>query len=192
MPLKISERNAYTGQEQIWIKYIVHLALVKRLVMQEITLEIKYDEYESITHLPEKDNVLIMKARDAVKNAYAPYSGFRVGAAVQLGNGVIVTGNNQENAAYPSGLCAERTALFYASSQYPNIPIIAIAISTLNGTATPPDIAKPCGACRQVMAEYEDIAGKPLRIMLDSFDRVLVLNGIDSLLPLRFKKEDVK
>jgi len=173
-------------------KYIVHLSLVKRQSMQEIILRIKYTEYESIAHLPEKDNVLIMKAREAAENAYAPYSGFRVGSAVQLGNGVIVTGNNQENAAYPSGLCAERTALFYASAQYPHIPIIAIAISTLNGTAIPPGIAKPCGACRQVMAEYEDLAGKPLRIILDSFDRVLVLNGIDSLLPLRFKKEDVK
>jgi len=192
MPLIIAERNAYTGQEQIWIKYIVHLALVKHQVMQEITFQIKYSEYESIAHLPEKDNVLLMKARETAKNAYAPYSGFRVGAAVQLGNGVIVTGNNQENAAYPSGICAERTALFYASAQYPHIPIIALAISTLNGTATPSGVAKPCGACRQVMAEYEDLAGKPLRIILDSFDKVLVLNGIDSLLPLRFKKEDVK
>jgi cytidine deaminase len=160
--------------------------------MKEITLQIKYTEYRSTANLPEKDNLLIMKAREAAKNAYAPYSGFRVGAAVQLGNGVIVTGNNQENAAYPSGLCAERTALFYASAQYPRVPIVAIAISTLNGTTAPSDIAKPCGACRQVMAEYEDIAGKPLSIILDSMDRVLVLNGIDSLLPLRFKKEDVK
>lgn len=173
-------------------KYIVHLAPVKHQIMQEKILRIKYTEYESVTHLPGEDNVLIMKAREAAKNAYAPYSGFRVGAAVQLGNGIIVTGNNQENAAYPSGLCAERTALFYASAQYPNIPITAIAVSTLNGAAGPSDIAKPCGACRQVMAEYEDIAGNPLRIMLDSFDKVLVLNGIDSLLPLRFKKEDVK
>ena len=126
------------------------------------------------------------------KNAYAPYSGFRVGAAVLLGNGVIITGNNQENAAYPSGLCAERTALFYASAQYPNIPVIAIAISTLNGADTPSEVAKPCGACRQVMAEYEDLAGNLLHIILDSANKVLVINGIDTLLPLRFKKEDVK
>ena len=168
------------------------MQVVKHQVMKEISLQIKFTEYEAAAQLPEKDNNLIMKARGAAKSAYAPYSGFRVGAAVLLENGVIVTGNNQENAAYPSGLCAERTALFYASAQYPNVPIIAIAISTLNRTATPPDIAKPCGACRQVMAEYEDLAGKPLRILLDSTDKKLIINGIDSLLPLRFKKEDVK
>lgn len=160
--------------------------------MKEITLQIKFTEYEAAALLPENDNDLIMKARDAAKNGYAPYSGFRVGAAVLLENGVIVTGNNQENAAYPSGLCAERTALFYASAQYPNIPIIAIAVSTLNRTDVPSEIAKPCGSCRQVMAEYEDIAGKPLQIILDSSDKIYVLDGIDNLLPLRFKKEDVK
>jgi cytidine deaminase len=160
--------------------------------MKEITLQIKFLEYESTTQLPEKDKNLIMKARDAAKNGYAPYSGFRVGAAVLLENGIIITGNNQENAAYPSGLCAERTALFYASAQYPNIPIIALAISTLNRSATFSDLAKPCGACRQVMAEYEDIAGQPLLILLDSSDKVIVIDGIDNLLPLRFKKEDIK
>lgn len=160
--------------------------------MKEIILQIKFAEYEVNTQLPKEINSLIMEARESAKKAYAPYSGFRVGAAVLLGNGIIVTGNNQENAAYPSGLCAERTALFYASAQYPKIPVIAIAISTLNRTATPSDIAKPCGACRQVMAEYEDIAGNPIQIILDSTDKILVLNGIDNLLPLRFKKEDVK
>ena len=160
--------------------------------MKEIILQIKFTEYEVNTQLPKEINSLITEARAAAKNAYAPYSGFRVGAAVLLGNGVVVTGNNQENAAYPSGLCAERTALFYASAQYPKIPVTAIAISTINRTATPSDIAKPCGACRQVIAEYEDIAGKPIQIILDSTDKILVLNGIDNLLPLRFKKEDVK
>ena len=174
------------------LKYIVHLKPVKQKFMKEITLQIKFTEYEASAQLSEKDNNLIMKARDAARNAYAPYSGFRVGAAVLLENGIIVTGNNQENAAYPSGLCAERTALFYASAQYPKVPVVAIAISTINHAATPSDIAKPCGACRQVMAEYEDIAGKPIQILLDSTDRIFVLNGIDNLLPLRFKKEDVK
>ena len=174
------------------MKYIVHLEVVKQQVMKEISIEIKFTEYEATAQLPENDNNLIMKARDAAKNGYAPYSGFRVGAAVILENGIIVTGNNQENAAYPSGLCAERTALFYASAQYPNVPIIAIAVSTLNRTATPSEIARPCGACRQVMAEYEDLAGKPLRILLDSMDRIFILNGIDNLLPLRFKKKDLK
>ena len=109
-----------------------------------------------------------------------------------LGNGEIITGNNQENAAYPSGLCAERTALFYASAQFPKVRVISIAISTLNIGNTPSEIAKPCGACRQVMAEYEDIEGMPMRIILDSSSKILVMNGIDNLLPLRFKKVDLK
>ena len=160
--------------------------------MKEITFQIKFTEYGATDQLIESDYGLIIKAREAAKNAYAPYSGFRVGAAVQLGNGLIVTGNNQENAAYPSGLCAERTALFYASGQYPNVPILAMAVSTLNGSDVPSEIAKPCGACRQVMAEYEDISGQPLRVILDSADKIMVINGIDNLLPFRFKKEDVK
>ncbi len=160
--------------------------------MNEITLQIKYTEYNGTDQLPFDDKMLIMKARDAAKKAYAPYSGFRVGASVLLENGIIITGSNQENAAYPSGICAERTALFYASSQYPKVPIIAIAVSTINISATSSDIAKPCGACRQVMAEYEDLSGKPLRIILDSTDKVVIVIGMDSLLPLRFKKEDLK
>ena len=149
-------------------------------------------EYDTPSELPITDNNLIMRARDAAHHSYAPYSGFRVGAAVLLGNGVIITGNNQENAAYPSGICAERTALFYASSQYSSVPIVAIAVSTLKPNNMPSVIAKPCGICRQVMAEYEDIAGNPLHILLDSAGKILVLNGIDNLLPLRFKKEDLK
>jgi len=160
--------------------------------MKQISFQINFLEYDTRDQMDENDNGLILKAREAAKNAYAPYSGFRVGAAVQLENGIIVTGNNQENAAYPSGLCAERTALFYASAQYPNIPISSIAISTLNGTEIPSEMAKPCGSCRQVMAEYEDVAGKPLRIILDSADKKMIINGIDNLLPLRFKKEDLK
>jgi cytidine deaminase len=160
--------------------------------MKEKTLQINFTEYDTVDQLTEKHKDLIIQARKAAVNAYAPYSGFRVGAAVQLGNGIIITGNNQENAAYPSGLCAERTALFYASAQYPKVPVTAIAISTINRRATPSEIAKPCGACRQVMAEYEDLAGTPMQIILDSADRILILNGIDNLLPLRFKKEDVK
>ena len=173
-------------------KYIVYLGIVKHWIMEEITLQIKYTEYTGLTQLPEIDCKLVNLAREATTKGYAPYSGFLVGAAVLLGNGNIITGNNQENAAYPSGLCAERTALFYASAQFPKVPVIAIAISTLNIGNTPSEIAKPCGACRQVMAEYEDIAGQPIHIILDSSNKILVINGIDNLLPLRFKKEDLK
>jgi len=133
---------------------------------------------------------LILKARESVKNGYAPYSGFHVGAAVLLQNGIIITGNNQENAAYPSGLCAERTALFYAASQYPNVPIIAITVSLFSPKQS--GIARPCGSCLQVMSEYEDLAGKPLHIILDGSDRIVVLDGIDNLLPFRFRIADLK
>ena len=158
--------------------------------MKEITLRIKYCEYETVAKLKDEDRQLILKARDAAKKGYAPYSGFQVGAAVLLQNGKIFTGNNQENAAFPSGLCAERTALFYAASQYPGIPIIAIAVSAFNRGL--PGIAKPCGGCRQVMAEYEDLANQPMHIILDRSDSVIVLDGIENLLPLRFKKGDLE
>ena len=158
--------------------------------MRDITLQINYHEYETAANLPEADQLLILKARESVKNGYAPYSGFHVGAAVLLQNGIIITGNNQENAAYPSGLCAERTALFYAASQYPNVPIKAIAVSTFN--QTPTGNARPCGACLQVMAEYEDLAGRPLHIVLDGSARIIVLDGIDNLLPFRFRRDDLK
>jgi len=157
--------------------------------MKEITLPLIYNEYTAIDQLPEKDKQLILKAREASLNGYAPYSGYRVGAAVRLKNGLIITGSNQENAAYPSGLCAERTALFYASSQYPNIPMVSIAVSTFENDVS--GGARPCGACRQVMAEYEDIAGQPLRIILDGKIQIIVLDGIDCLLPFRFGKSDL-
>src|SRR5665647_138730 len=103
--------------------------------MKEIQLEFKIKIYQSLEELPLSSQNLILKAREAVQRAYAPYSGYRVGAAVLLGNGEVVTGNNQENAAYPSGLCAERTAMFYASSRFPGEAIRSIAVSTDSNSA---------------------------------------------------------
>jgi cytidine deaminase len=160
--------------------------------MKEIQLAFKVKTYQSLEELPEPAQKLIVLAREAAKRAYAPYSGYRVGASVLLENGELITGNNQENAAYPSGLCAERTALFYASSRYPGIAILSIAISAFSNTLLSGDFAKPCGSCRQVMAEYEDLSGKPIEIILDGDSAIMVVNGIDTLLPLRFKKEDMK
>ncbi len=158
--------------------------------MRELTLPIIYSEYSSDDILPDQDSQLIRKARKAAQNGYAPYSGYQVGAAVLLTNGIIIQGNNQENAAYPSGLCAERVALFYAASQFPGIAVEAIAVTIHNNNSGNP--AKPCGACRQVLAEYEDLSGQPIRIILDSAEKIIVLPGIDSLLPLRFKKDDLQ
>ncbi len=148
-------------------------------------------EYTNADELPEQDWELVFCAREAGLNAYAPYSGFSVGAAVLLENGEIVSANNQENAAFPSGLCAERIALFYAASNFPSIKIRAIAISNLNGDKSS-EIAKPCGSCRQVMAEYEDLSGIPIRIILDGGNKICICEGIDNLLPLRFNKKDLK
>lgn len=158
--------------------------------MKELTLQIKYAEYSELALVAMPDKQLIEKAREAASKGYAPYSGFQVGAAVLLENGIIITGNNQENAAYPSGLCAERTAIFYAASQYPAIPILAIAVSALKTQSG--DFAKPCGACRQAIAEYEDLAQRPIRIILDGPSTIVILDSIDALLPLRFKKEDLR
>ena len=159
--------------------------------MKEIQLDFKIKIYESLDELPLSSQNLILKAREGAQSAYAPYSGYRVGAAVLLANGEVVTGNNQENAAYPSGLCAERTAMFYASSKFPGVAFDAIAISTVSNSSQSGDFAKPCGSCRQVMAEYEDLHGIPIEIILDGSSAITVVNGIDTLLPFRFKKEDL-
>ncbi|MGE0568126.1 MAG: cytidine deaminase, partial [Bacteroidia bacterium] len=123
------------------------------------------------------------------KMAYAPYSKFHVGAALQLVNGTIITGNNQENAAYPSGLCAERTALFYASSQYPKEPIKRIAISCYSENSEFENPISPCGACRQVLAEYEKYTNHPVQIiMAGNGGKVFISDTVSNLLPLTFDR----
>lgn len=159
--------------------------------MKEIQLNFKVKTYPSIEELPEITQKLIFAAREAAQRAYAPYSGYRVGASVLMENGEIITGNNQENAAYPSGLCAERTALFYASSRYPTVGIRSLAVSTFANGLQPDEFAKPCGGCRQVIAEYEDLYKKPVEIILDGSSAIMVIDGIDTLLPFRFKKEEL-
>ena len=156
------------------------------IIMQQKTIHISYVEYSSPAELPAEDRQLLEKAIDATATAYSPYSHFCVGAAVLMANGEIVTGSNQENVAYPSGLCAERTAMFAASVQHPGVAMRKIAIVGKNaqGQLCP---ATPCGACRQVMSEYQDLAKQNIQVILYHNDgNVLVLDGIDSLLPLRF------
>ena len=105
--------------------------------------------------LPEDEIILVNQSREAAKRAYAPYSKFQVGAAVLLENGEIITGTNQENAAYPSGLCAERVAVFYANSKYPDVPVIAIAVTAFTNNKFVQTPIPPCGSCRQVLTETE-------------------------------------
>lgn len=151
------------------------------------TLTIKYCEFDSLQELSASDRELITAAQKATENSYSPYSHFRVGAAVRLDNGAIVTGSNQENLAYPSGLCAERVALFSASN-YDNgkhaVETLAIAAYDSIGLEAE---ASPCGACRQVMIEQEQRQGKPLRTLVALHDgRIREYKNTSDLLPFVF------
>ena len=156
--------------------------------MKTREIKIVVHEFENIGELSDDDQILLAEARRITGLAYAPYSGFHVGAAVLLANGQIITGNNQENAAYPSGLCAERVALFYANANYPDSAVKAIAISAAKNGVLVNDTVKPCGSCRQVLAEAEVRYDTPIRVILDGQDSICVLKGIESLLPLSFSK----
>ena len=154
--------------------------------MEKKTLTIPYEEYTSINELSAEDRALLEAAIDATKGSYAPYSHFNVGAAIRLADGTIVKGANQENAAYPSGLCAERTAMFAAGAQYPGVAIEALAVVCARDGSLMLNPGSPCGACRQVMAQYERMAMKPMRIILGSGGPILVFEGVQSLMPLIF------
>ncbi|MDF2450407.1 MAG: cdd [Bacteroidota bacterium] len=146
--------------------------------------------YDSSKHLAEKDQQLLLESKKILKNAYAPYSNFQVGAAVLLENGEIITGSNQENAAYPSGLCAERVAIFYAGAQFPKVDIKTIAISVKSKNVVISEPLSPCGSCRQAIAEYENKSGKPIRIIMSGEKgKIYIAKSIESLLPLMFSKK---
>ncbi len=158
--------------------------------MNEKELTIRYREYNSVHELDNDHQELINIASKACLNAYAPYSGFKVGAVVMCNDGRTFSGNNQENAAYPSGMCAERVAIFAAMADNKNTKIkqIAIAVKTINGNSHVP--VAPCGSCRQVIAEYEHKQGSPIELMFTSESgRTIVLNGIKSLLPFVFNSD---
>lgn len=158
--------------------------------MKEIKIEVDIKELH-IDELTDTERLLRESAIEATQKSYAPYSRFCVGAAALLVNGEIVTGNNQENAAYPSGLCAERVALFYASSQYPDVAVDTLAIAAVTqGTIT--EAISPCGGCRQVLLETEERGNRPMRILLCGKDKVLVLTSAADLLPLSFGTKDLK
>ncbi|MCD4682890.1 MAG: cytidine deaminase [Bacteroidales bacterium] len=161
--------------------------------MKKINLTISFQEYDSIEELNIEDRSLLEYARKAIKSAYAPYSTYHVGAAVLLDNGKIITGNNQENVAYPSGICAERVALFYASSQYPDVPVKSIAISAKARDFNVNTPVTPCGSCRQVMAETENRFQNNLRlIMRGENGKINIIEGVKNILPLMFRAEELK
>ena len=155
----------------------------------KIEINIRSFRYEELDEL---DRELVDAAKEATHRSYAPYSHFSVGAAVRLADGTIVTGSNQENAAYPSGTCAERTALFYANARHPDLPVhtMAVAARDASGFLTSP--IPPCGACRQVLLETENRYHHPMRIILFGTEESYLLDGTSSLLPLSFGMKHLK
>lgn len=148
---------------------------------------VTYDRFEHWTELSIDDQELVKRAYAICENAYAPYSKFHVGAAVRLLSGTVVTGSNQENVAYPSGLCAERVALFYVGANYPNELVETICIVAKGDLLPKEKILSPCGACRQVMLETEMRQKKSYRVILVSQNGVtIIFNAAEDLLPLAF------
>lgn len=158
--------------------------------MQNKKIEINYLEYSGLEELEPGDRELCEAAEKALAGSYAPYSKFNVGAAVRLADGSIVTGANQENAAYPSGLCAERTAMFSAHANHPGTPMTAIAITAAQNGKLNEDITAPCGACRQVMAEYQKISGRKWTILLYGKKKIIKLSQVEDILPFIFTNLD--
>ncbi len=161
--------------------------------MKVKNIRIRIEEYAQGEHLPEPDRLLLDEAREATRTSYSPYSEFRVGAAVLLENGLVIRGSNQENASYPLGLCAERVALFHANAVYPELKVVAIAISAEAQNFVTRSPVTPCGGCRQVMAEVENRRDAPIRIIMSGQEGVIQLvHGIEDLLPLSFREDNLK
>jgi cytidine deaminase len=158
---------------------------MKELQIQTKVKVYSYDELE-----PELAR-LVDLAKAKTQDAYCPYSHFHVGAAVLLADGQVVTGSNQENAAYPSGLCAERTALFAANSNYPTTPVVAMALACYTSGHFTKDVASPCGACRQVMLETEKRFATPFKVVLYSEEGCYVFDSASDLLPLSFAADNL-
>lgn len=156
--------------------------------MKEYTIQSTVRVYDW-DELAAEDQKLVQAAKDATNGSYAPYSGFCVGAAARLGDGTIVIGNNQENVAFPSGLCAERTTLFAANAQYPDQLVLALAIAARNKDGFLSQPIPPCGGCRQVISGVEQRYNQPIRILLYGTAGIHVVDGIDALLPLQFSNE---
>lgn len=158
--------------------------------MEEIIITSKFITYNTITELPTEVQTLFEQAVQVQKNAHAPYSKFRVGVAIALDNGKTVLGSNQENAAYPSGLCAERVALYQAASNFPEARILKMVItaaSEVTGIASP---IPPCGSCRQSIAEYEIKQESPIEIyFMGEMDKIYKSESLKNLLPLIFNKK---
>ena len=157
------------------------------------TVTVTYHEFEHFNELPKQEIEMIQLAYKIAEDAYAPYSKFHVGAVALLEDGTLVKGSNQENIAYPSGLCAERVAIFHASAKYPNIPIKKIAVSVASKTQIINEPVSPCGGCRQVISEYEMKYDSPISIIMSGeTGQIYVSDSIENLLPIMFNKKHLK
>ena len=154
-----------------------------------ITAIIKVYQYDELN---EADRALVTTAKEATARSYVPYSHFSVGAAALLGDGTVVSGTNQENAAYPSGLCAERVTLFFANANYPDIPVKMLALAAQTGGSYTDGQVAPCGACRQVILETENRFNQPIRILMYGKDDIYIVDSIKALLPLHFDKSSME
>ena len=149
-------------------------------------LSYTYEEYTSLNQLSPKIRSLIEQACKYAKMAYAPYSEFRVGAVAELENGLTLSANNQENAAYPSGLCAERGVLFFANANYPEVAVTRLVIVAYDKDGMTRAPVYPCGACRQVMIESQDRFKKPMEVWMVGSESIQKVSSVDPLLPLKF------
>lgn len=161
--------------------------------MKELKFEFNYQVFDSMEELSEEDKTLLLEARNATTKSYAPYSHFHVGAAARLNSGQVLSGANQENAAYPIALCAERVLLSTVASSFPGTPVTDMAIS-YKGDAQPSDHPiSPCGMCRQSLQEFEDRMGQSIRIILGGMEGpVYVIDTAKNLLPLAFTSAELK
>ncbi len=155
--------------------------------MKKHQIIIDYHVYPDLESLNTEDKHLMKSAIEARHNAYAPYSNFYVGAAILLENAEVVIGNNQENASYPSGLCAERVAIFQAGAKYPGVQIKTVAITATSKNYVVKEPAAPCGNCRQSMIEYEQKQQQPIRVLLMGEEgQVILFHSLVDILPLAF------
>ena len=159
--------------------------------MRSVNLSFSYLQFDNTDELNADDRDLVFRARETATNAYAPYSGFRVGAAVRLESGIIVCGANIENAAYPAGICAERSAISNAVSNHPGDKAVSIAIAAITDEGFTIEPPTPCGSCRQVLAEEEFRNENQIKIILSGRSRTYIIENIGNLLPMQFNKTNL-
>lgn len=160
--------------------------------MKKKELTSTFYQYSSLSELGEKQQQLVEKAIKAASNAYAPYSNFFVGASVLLENGKMLQASNQENSAFPSGLCAERTVVFYANAQYPQSPVRSLAVAAKKDGVPIKNPIPPCGSCLQVLLESEKRHGSPMEIILYGSEQIYVAGNVEQFLPYGFTSLSLK